>query len=300
MGYVSREQFDTPDSDESEIWRYLTFPSFLSLLERKALHFSRVDSFDDDYEGFIPKNLLKVLVRRANEHNRDIDQTYNQGGEIDTVAGMAEPNPFDQLKFNRRCSYANCWNLRDSESFALWKANLESNDGVVIKSTIGNLKRSIISNEDVYISEVEYVDFEEADKYHFDRSIAHPYLYKRKPLEYEQELRALIIDRPTRGFDYDFFEDDVLNTNEWEMGNNPEEFDWSEQDPWKRAQVDLEVLIDEIRVSPMSGNWQKKLIEEELIENLDINIEMSALSVSREEFYEDLEVYESEFGLDER
>lgn len=300
MGYVQKEQFDTPDSDDDEIWRYLKFPSFISVLERNALHFSRVDSFDDDYEGFIPKNLLKVLVQRANEHNTQIDRTYDQGGEIDTVAGMAEPNPFEQLKYNRRCSYANCWNWRDSESFALWKANLESSDGVVIKSTIGNLKNSIQSNESIYISEMEYVDFEEADKYHFDRGIAHPYLYKRKALEYEQELRALIIDRPSSGLDYDFFDEEVLDSREWEMGRNPEKFDWSEQDPWKRIQVDLEVLIDEIRVSPMSGSWQKKLIEEELLGDLDISVEMSALSVSREEFYEDLEVYESEFGLGER
>ncbi|MCU4802390.1 hypothetical protein OB920_18600 [Halobacteria archaeon HArc-gm2] len=269
----------------------------MSLIERNALHFSRVDSFDDDYEGFIPKNLLKVLVKEANKNNKNVDKTYNWGGEIDTISGLTQ-NPFNQFEYNRRCSYANCWNLRESESFALWKANLQSSDGVVIKSTIGNLKGCLQTADSVYISKVDYVDFEEAEKYHFDRSIDHPYLYKRNPLEYEQEVRALILDPPITGPDYDFFDDDVLDSREWEMGSNPSDFDWSGQDAWKRVAIDLEELIDEIRISPSSSKWQKKLIEEEIVEDLDINIDISDLSISREEFYDDLEIYESEFGFD--
>lgn len=283
MGYEPVGDFEIPESDQATIWRYLSFPSLVSLLQRESLHFSRVDSFDDDYEGFIPKNLLKVLVKRANEHNRNIDQAYDWGDEIDPGANPMEPNPYDQFKIKRICSYANCWNLRGSESFALWEANLGATDGVVVKSSVGNLKSSLRTNEAVHLSKIEYVDYEEADKYHFDRSIEHPYLYKRNALEYEQELRALIVEQPP----------------EWVL-NNPSEYDWSEQDPWKRVRVDLSTLMDEIRVSPRGGGWQKQLIEDELLQGQNLNVTMSNLSISRDEFYDDIELYESEFGLDEQ
>jgi hypothetical protein len=35
----------------TEIWRYLDLGKFLSLIEDQKIHFSRLDQFDDEYEG---------------------------------------------------------------------------------------------------------------------------------------------------------------------------------------------------------------------------------------------------------
>ena len=39
-----------PD-EEQKVWRYLDFTKFLSLLDKNALFFSRIDRLTDKYEG---------------------------------------------------------------------------------------------------------------------------------------------------------------------------------------------------------------------------------------------------------
>ena len=40
-----------PDEPDSSIWRYLDFTKLVSLLETRALHFSRADLLGDPYGG---------------------------------------------------------------------------------------------------------------------------------------------------------------------------------------------------------------------------------------------------------
>jgi hypothetical protein len=39
----------------AKLWRYLSFAKFASLLDASQLHFTRIDQFDDHFEGAWPQ-----------------------------------------------------------------------------------------------------------------------------------------------------------------------------------------------------------------------------------------------------
>lgn len=46
--------------DVERIWRYLDFTKFVSLLDHKALFFTRADKFDDPFEGIYSKANIEL------------------------------------------------------------------------------------------------------------------------------------------------------------------------------------------------------------------------------------------------
>lgn len=45
------------------LWRYMSFEKFVSLLSEESLFFSRVDKFEDPFEGFIPPSVTEHYER---------------------------------------------------------------------------------------------------------------------------------------------------------------------------------------------------------------------------------------------
>jgi hypothetical protein len=52
--YETNPSFTTPSDGNVKIWRYIDIVKFLSLLEKRALYFSRVDLLGDPFEGSLP------------------------------------------------------------------------------------------------------------------------------------------------------------------------------------------------------------------------------------------------------
>src|SRR5258707_6549912 len=48
---------------ETKLWRYLSFARLAFLLHSQLLHFTRVDQFDDHFEGAWPKSDLKYWCK---------------------------------------------------------------------------------------------------------------------------------------------------------------------------------------------------------------------------------------------
>ena len=53
-------------ADNLLVWRYLTFPSFISVLQRRELFFAKLATLaeQDPYEGKFPRNVLSDLAAR--------------------------------------------------------------------------------------------------------------------------------------------------------------------------------------------------------------------------------------------
>jgi hypothetical protein len=51
------------------IWRYLTFPKFVSLITTGALWFSKLQVFEDTFEGMTPDPARSILK----EQHRDME-----------------------------------------------------------------------------------------------------------------------------------------------------------------------------------------------------------------------------------
>lgn len=136
--------------------------------------------------------------------------------------------------------YVNCWNKFESESYALWKIYTNPKNGICIKTTAGRL-RSSLKNSDIRIYKVKYIDsykemitktepayyYREDSRLSINTRIMET--LKFKPYDYENEIRAIYVD-----YSRDFC---------------------------KRFKVNLNLLIENIFVSPFAPDWFYSLVE---------------------------------------
>jgi hypothetical protein len=122
----------------------------------------------------------------------------------------------------------------------MWKIYSGLGKGIGIQSTIQKLWESLHKcKNDVFIGEVEYVDFSKLLKEEWQRfHPKHLYLYKRKCFEFEKELRAIV--------EMVAVEDGRIVPFKEEGADIP---------------VDLNKLVEKVWVSPYSSEWYSGLIE---------------------------------------
>ncbi|MFZ3383904.1 MAG: hypothetical protein WA144_08265 [Candidatus Methanoperedens sp.] len=151
-------------SDQNiKIWRYMKYKWFEKMLMERKLHFTRVDRFDDKFEGWVPGINLKrhTLFEKYRTH-----------------------------------TYANCWHEKDHESNLMWEKyskDKDSNDkGIVIQSTFKRLVESLRIDDinDEYIDRMKYIDSDIVSE--IEDNIRIPFFLKRKEYDDEHEIRAII------------------------------------------------------------------------------------------------------------
>ena len=102
---------------ETRLWRYLSFAKIIALFQTRRLHFTRVDQFDDHFEGAWPKSDLERFAKL-------------EGGQvIPTVT-----------KAMRQGVAASCWLAADHESAAMWRLYAAGEEGVAITTTAAKLQ----------------------------------------------------------------------------------------------------------------------------------------------------------------
>lgn len=193
-----------PPPDGDVLWKYVDFTKFVSLLEREALFFANTARFADPYEGYYPQQIL-----------RGSDQT-----SAEQFAG--------ELQGWKQRVLVDCWHRNEVESAAMWRLYSEWDRGIAVKTTVADLKESLICPEDVSIGSVEYIDY---DREHVDRrGMLAWYLTKRNSFEHEREVRAIsVADDPAPDGAY--------------------------------REVNVERLIGEVVVAPQSEHWFVELVQ---------------------------------------
>ena len=213
------------NEDGNIIWRYIDFTKFVSLLDRSALFFTRADKFKDQFEGSWTKKNFERMTKAL----KNVD-----------VFGANYIREFS--KRLREYTYINCWHLSAEESAALWKLYLKSDEGIAIRSTILHLKSELKRNyrkNDLYISKVKYVNYKTYNMP--EGNILAPFIHKRTSFMHEKEVRAIIQQLPIK--------DGTIN---WNL-KPPEDGIY--------INVDLNVIIDMVYVSPDAQQWFKDLVE---------------------------------------
>lgn len=183
-----------PESDDLVIWRYLSFPKFLALLENRSLFFPRVALLDDKFEGSFPST--QPPLSRLKEL---IPFTIPPDAIIEVDPGLG--NIWGII---REWACISCWHASPHESEAMWRLYSDANAAIAIRSTVGKLRTALgdrpqfqdgFGGADRYhIGMVKYIDFER-DRIPVN-SFASQFFRKRKGYEHEAELRALLIDFP--------------------------------------------------------------------------------------------------------
>jgi hypothetical protein len=203
------------------LWRYMSFAKLVSLLDRQALYFSRLDRLGDPFEGSIT---LAASRRRKPR-----------------VLNSLSPAMFVTRNIN---TVVNCWHASDYESAAMWQMYSPGGQGVAIRSTIERLASSLPRwdgiekgrNSDgtdaelfLNIAAVSYIDYDSGA----DDDLPAWALLKRRSFEFERELRAYAFDTSFQG------------------DPHPSRF----PDGGAYVPVSLERLIERVHVAPSSPTW---------------------------------------------
>lgn len=183
FGYGGDHSVFRQPSRHATIWRYLGLAQLLFTLQRRSLHFTRVDQFKDPFEGSLPT--AEVEAEK---------ELFAQLG----IPGGPGWNRREHLRLYAAC----CWYLREHESEAMWK--LYASEGIAIRSTLGRLIDSLgtapTGATPIYVGEVNYIDYAKE----ITRPITGPngeprrnngfipVMHKRKSFEHEKELRAIL------------------------------------------------------------------------------------------------------------
>lgn len=246
MSYVGHPEFREPSID-SKIWRYMDLGKFLSLLDKKAMYFSRLDKLSkfDPFEGYY----TRINISFGNCQFDEMSEDWKVNSGVNTPEKFyrmqaATKKVYDFVKANREYTFVNSWHIQEHESAAMWKLYLSNYEGIAIQSTFGKLKNSLSEYKEfqVHIGQIKYIDYEkEAIPM---GNLLSPFLYKRTSYEYENELRALI----------------------WTPQHGKNDATQPDANKYKDVfglyvDVNLDELIDQIYVSPLAPEWIVDLID---------------------------------------
>ncbi|MBN1639089.1 MAG: hypothetical protein JW866_08985 [Ignavibacteriales bacterium] len=165
--YTKHKHISTPVND-TIIWRYMDLWKFLDIIENNKLYLTRLDQFEDKYEGRIPKRITKNL-----EENNPLKKT----------------DDYSEYAF-KKSTYVSSWNIEQNETYPLWKIYSDYKTAVAIKTTIKRLIDSISNNErNQYIGKVNYLKPE--GSYIFRGNLFQLALDKRDYFIFEKEVRII-------------------------------------------------------------------------------------------------------------
>jgi GTPase SAR1 family protein len=249
---------------DKTVWRYLTFPKYISLLTYRALWFSKLNILTDQYEGYMPAIADAEMLAEFQEWKDKLDPSLHE--QIDN---MNKRNVED----GRELLVASCWFLADSDSERMWKEYANGSEGVAIKSTIRALSQFVFCDPRTsHIGKVQYVDLENYSMSHYQANQAHHRAFLKK-LEYCHENELRIVTMNFKGPMCVNMDGTLLKPEEYQ-GANMNNF----ENRGLYIQADLTQLIKATVLAPGASTWFELLIKRlVLLSNVGSRVERSML-----------------------
>jgi hypothetical protein len=172
--------------------------------------------------------------------------------ELDEKHKLKELNDFSENTL-KKCTYISSWNGEKDETYPLWKIYTDYRNAISIKTSINNLIKSLETEIEStqFIGKVNYVDFN-SPNYVFRANTFQFFLEKRDYFKFENETR-IITELQYNGFE--------------ELLKLPTGI---------RIKVNLNTLIEEIKIAPLGDENFKKIIERKLNEKeIDASVSYS-------------------------
>lgn len=232
---------------DKTVWRYLTFPKFISLITYQALWFSKLHILQDTFEGCLPS----VTEEKLNTKNQKYKEQFHPDfhSQIDNWVS-------DNVRDGRELEVVSCWFLGEEESRVMWEGYVGDGEGVAIKSTIRQLSKFVFAySEFSSIGKVKYVDFNsyDMDSYEAHQARERAFLKDIK-FQREQEIRIATMSLKTPG---------CVNMDG--TRTKPEDYSGKNMNNFENAGLyvgtRLNDLIDEIVLPPKTLEWFELLIK---------------------------------------
>jgi hypothetical protein len=217
-------------NDTTQLWRFMDFSKFVSMLEHGGLFFSRADLLDDPHEG-------------ARSREGDDLRAWKK---LDPRIRTQKETMDRMMRWGRTRMFANCWHSNAAESAAMWGQytnHRQTQEGVAIRTTVGILKELL--DDECVVGEVAYIDYS-TDRPE-DSFLYGDYLRKRLNFQHEREIRALFSDHPIKRVQPGQFI--TLNLD-------------SPGPPGVWKPMPLATLIQRIVVAPASPAWFLELVSQ--------------------------------------
>lgn len=224
----------------TKVWRYMSLPKLIGFLTTESLFFCKASKLSDRFEGSLTE--------------KEFQHRYSNGLKLanDTLARKnLPPLDLDTFKeYNRflyEDTFINCWNASESESEAMWKLYCGEKEGVAIKTSYGDLVKSI-PDDTVICGQVEYVNYETGEFEKKDNVLS-PFFYKRISFSHENEIRLIKPGFP----DWPFVQRD-----------GQLKVDWSKAIHQNKAGIQVSVKMDlamkSVCVNPYADQWYGEVV----------------------------------------
>lgn len=177
-----------PLPDTAKVWRYTDLARFVDLLRTGSLYLASLPTMEDEWEG------ATSAFREPWDYQPGLVETYGLEATMKLTASME-----NLAARQRQGVFINCWHRSEVESAAMWKLYEPTGRGIAIQTNIKRLRECVNDEKKVTLSEVQYVDFDDAGSLSlFD--INRKYSYKRLSFSHEREVRLQYFDlAPLRG-----------------------------------------------------------------------------------------------------
>ncbi len=216
-----------------KIARYFDLVKFISLIQTQKVFFSRLDKFEDKYEGTVTeltKQEYTNWYRNFAKHKLE-DLIKNN---LDDYVENEMLNENDARENFKKLVCVSCWNQYSSESYALWKIYSDLSKGIMITTNVNRLIEAFNNTkEKIQLSEIKYIDYK-TERMPLG-NMNYPLIHKNIHYEYEKEIRLIHTVNFTSGLKYDWSKEEI------EFG--------------KYLNISLEHLIEEIVISPYAPKW---------------------------------------------
>lgn len=229
------------------VWRYLTFPKYISLLTYGALWFSKLNILIDEFEGAMP---IKADAEMLAEHQRY--KALFGPASHEQIDSANEKNVED----GRELTVANCWFASELESERMWKEYAGGSEGVAIKSTIGSLSQFVFCDPRFSnIGKVRYIDLNSYRMTPYEANQAQERAFlKRLEFCHEQEVR--IVTMSLKGPTCINMDGTALKPEDYQ-GTRMNNF----QNPGLYIRADLQRLVKSTVLAPGAPLWFELLVK---------------------------------------
>lgn len=291
MAFKRHSSFTPPPSEESKLWRYMSLPKFLSLIQQNFLFMGNLERMaqEDKFEGVLPsanfvhrkwKSVDDVPLPILNKLKMNV--IYHETGNLQ--ACLENHKEIQELRIrqayaHRRSYFINCWHLNEYESLAMWDIYSRKDEGIAIISSESNFIDAFSAiNSDIYGGIVKYADY---DCPSFTIDVDNGFnsiLHKRASYDYEREYRLVFWDTevthtyiPTQIIEFNSNGERSISLGRASIGRSEEDIKNVEPEVSFNAKCDLNKLINEIYVSPSAPSWFFDIVSN-IVEKYNVNV----------------------------
>lgn len=291
MAFKRHPSFIPAPNREAKLWRYMSLPKFLSLIQQNYLFMYNLELMakNDIFEGVLPSANFEhrkwASVSDVPVHILDklkMNVTYHETGDLQACLEnhkYVQDLRIKQAYAHRRSYFINCWHLNEYESLAMWDIYSRKDEGIAIVSSESNFINAFSNvHNDIFGGVVKYADY---DSPNFTIDVDNGFnsiMYKRASYDYEREYRLVFWDTevtheyiPTQTVEFDSSGNKRISFGRASVGRSEEEIKSVEPKLSFNANCDLSKLINEIYISPSAPSWFFDIVDN-VVKKYEINV----------------------------